>query len=143
MNAATNRPRAALYLAVGLGSALGGLARWLLSDWLQGAPGAGFPWGTLWVNTSGSLLIGLYAAMVAPGGAWRHNAGQRLFFMTGFCGGYTTFSFFNLETLLLVQAGRMGLAGTHVAGSVVLWLGAVWAGYALAQALQGRWGAAR
>lgn len=143
MNPMAGRPRAALYLAVGLGSALGGAARWLLSDWLQGAPGAGFPWGTLWVNTSGSLLIGLYAAMVAPGGAWRQSAGQRLFFMTGFCGGYTTFSFFSLETLLLVQAGRIGLAGAHVAVSVVLWLGAVWAGYALAQALQGRWGAAR
>ena len=143
MSPAIARPRLALYLAVGLGSALGGAARWLLSDWLQGAPGAGFPWGTLWVNTSGSLLIGLYAAMVAPGGAWQHGTGQRLFFMTGFCGGYTTFSFFNLETLWLLQAGRVGFAALYMAVSVVLWLGAAWAGYALAQKLQGRWGAAR
>ena len=143
MSSPAGRPRLALYFAVGLGSALGGAARWLLSDWLQGAPGAGFPWGTLWVNTSGSLLIGLYAGMVAPGATWHHSTGQRLFFMTGFCGGYTTFSFFNLETLWLFQAGRVGFAGMYMAVSVVLWLGAVWAGYALAQALHGRWGAAR
>jgi fluoride exporter len=143
VSAAAGRPRLALYLAVGLGSALGGAARWLVADWLPGAPGAGFPWGTLWVNTSGSLLIGSYAALVAPGGAWHQSTGQRLFFMTGFCGGYTTFSFFNLETLWLLQAGRVSFAGMYMAVSVVLWLGAAWAGYALTQNLQGRWGAAR
>jgi fluoride exporter len=140
---ATGQPRLALYLAVGLGSALGGVARWLVADALQGAPGVGFPWGTLWVNTSGSLLIGAYAALVAPGGARQHRAGQRLFVMTGFCGGYTTFSFFNLETLWMFQAGRVGFAGLYMAVSVVLWLGAAWAGYVLARMLHGRWGAAR
>jgi fluoride exporter len=133
--------RAALYLAVGLGSALGGVLRWWLTEWLQGPPGEGFPWGTLWVNASGSFLIGCYAAQVAAGRRWAQGLQQRLFFMTGFCGGYTTFSIFSLESILLLQAGRYGLAAAYVGASLLLWLGAAWAGYALG--LQGRWGAAR
>jgi fluoride exporter len=133
--------RAALYLAVGLGSALGGGLRWWLTEWLQGPPGGGFPWGTLWVNASGSFLIGCYAAQVAAGRRWAQGLQQRLFFMTGFCGGYTTFSIFSLESILFLQAGRYGLAAAYVGASLLLWLGAAWAGYALG--LQGRWGAAR
>jgi fluoride exporter len=141
MTAAPPVPRPILYLAVGLGSALGGLARWLVSEALQAPPGMGFPWGTLWVNVSGSFLIGLYAALSAPGGRWPRGLEQRLFFMTGFCGGYTTFSIFSLETILLLQAGRIGLAAAYTGISVILWLGAVWAGYTLGA--QGKCGAAR
>ena len=124
--------RATLYIAVALGSALGGLARWLVSDLLPGAPGGGFPWGTLFANVSGSLLIGAYAASIAPGGCWSHDLRTRLFVMTGACGGYTTFSVFSLETIMLLQLGRHALAGLYVGGSVLLWLAAVWAGYVLA-----------
>ena len=134
-------PRRAIYVLVGLGSALGGLARWLVSDLLQASPGLGVPWGTLWVNTSGSFLIGAYAALVAPGGRWSAGMRQRLFFMTGFCGGYTTFSIFSLEAILFLQAGRYVLAGGYIGTSLLLWLGGAWAGYALGA--QGRWGAAR
>lgn len=123
--------RPALYLAVGLGSALGGVARWWLSDALQAPAGQAFPWGTLWVNISGSLLIGVYAALVAPGGRWSQGVAERLFFMTGFCGGYTTFSIFSLEAVLFLQSGHPGLAGAYVGLSLALWLAAVWAGYAL------------
>ena len=141
MNQATVVSRGRLYLAVALGSALGGLARWWLAGLLQQAPAAGFPWGMLWVNTSGSLLIGFYAAMIAPGGRWAAGLRQRLVFMTGFCGGYTSFSIFSLEAILLMQAGRIALAAAYVGGSLLLWLGAVWIGYVLGA--QGRWGAAR
>jgi len=141
MSRAEATSRGMLYLAVGLGSALGGLARWLLSESLQAAPGSGVPWGTLLVNTSGSLLIGFYAAMIAPGGRWAAGLRQRLFFMTGFCGGYTSFSIFSLEAVLLMQAGRVALAAAYIGGSLLLWLAAVWIGYALGA--QGRWGAAR
>lgn len=134
-------PRWAIYALVGLGSALGGVARWLVSDLLQASPGLGLPWGTLFVNTTGSLLIGAYAALVAPGGRWSASLGQRLFFMTGFCGGYTTFSIFSLEAILFLQAGRYVLAGGYVGASLLLWLGGAWAGYTLGT--QGRWGAAR
>lgn len=126
--------RLALYLAVGLGSALGGTLRWLLSDAFQLAGQAvatGFPWTTLWINASGSLLIGFYAAR------WRGTRGQ-LFFMTGFCGGYTTFSVFSLETVLLLEGGRTGLAAVYVLASVILWLAAAWAGYAIGR--YGRYG---
>lgn len=119
--------RLALYLAVGLGSALGGTLRWLLSGPLPAAGqlmASGFPWATLWINASGSLLIAFYAAR------WRGTRGQ-LFFMTGFCGGYTTFSVFSLETVLLFQAGRAGVAAAYVLASVILWLAAAWTGYAI------------
>jgi fluoride exporter len=133
-------PRPLLYLAVALGSALGALARWLISDALQ-AP-ATFPWGTLWVNVLGSLLIGFYSARIAPGRLWHHHGpGLRLFVMTGFCGGFTTFSMFGLETLALAESGRHGLAAAYVVGSVVLWMAGAWAGWKLGT--QARWGAAR
>jgi fluoride exporter len=132
--------RATLYVWVGLGSALGAMARWGISVALQ-APDT-FPWGTLSVNVLGSLLIGFYAARVAPGRVWHHHGpGLRLFVMTGFCGGFTTFSMFGLETLVLVETGHLGLAATYVIGSLVLWMAGVWAGWKLGT--QARWGAAR
>lgn len=124
--------RLTLYLAVGVGSAIGGLTRWWLSELMQAGPGGGFPWGTFWVNLSGSFLVGCYAGLVRPGGRLVHGVRRRLFFMTGFCGGYTSFSVFSLEAMVLVQHGQPGLAGLYVSGSVLLWLGAVWVGYALA-----------
>lgn len=134
MSGSPRRLQRSLYLAVGLGSAIGGLARWWLSDLLQAAPGSGFPWGTLWVNVSGSFLIGGYAALIAPGGRWAHGLHRRLLVMTGLCGGYTTFSIFSIESILLLQLGHYGLAGAYVGASLLLWLGAVWAGYTLVSA---------
>jgi CrcB protein len=123
--------RVTLYLAVALGSALGGLARCLVSDLWQGAPGMTFPWGTLFANVSGSLLIGAYAALIAPGGRWSHGLRTRLFVMTGVCGGYTTFSIFSLEAIMFLQLGRYALAGIYVGASLALWLAAAWAGFRL------------
>lgn len=122
---------ARLYLAVGLGSALGGGARWLASDLLAGWLGAGLPWGTLFVNVTGSWLIGLYAALTAPGGRFAAGPLQRHFVMAGVCGGYTTFSVFSLETVRLLEAGRPAMAAAYVGVSVAGWLAAVWAGYGL------------
>lgn len=119
-------------MAVGLGSAIGGTARWLVSEWMQAWAVGGFPWGTLFVNVTGSLLIGFYAALTAPDGRLLAGPRQRHFVMTGICGGYTTFSIFSLETLQLAQAGRLALSGLHVSISLAAWLLAVWAGYALA-----------
>lgn len=124
--------RPALYVAVALGSAIGGSLRWLASDLLHAWLGAGFPWGTLFVNVTGSLAIGFYAALAAPEGRLLAGAGQRQFVMTGICGGYTTFSVFSLETLRLLQAGSPALAGINVGVSLATWMAAVWLGYALA-----------
>lgn len=124
--------QASLYLAVGLGSAVGGTARWLISAGLQDLPAGGFPWGTLFVNVTGSLLIGFYAALAGPDGRLFPGPRHRQFVMTGLCGGYTTFSIFSLETLQLAGAGRAGLASLYVGVALAGWLVAVWIGYALA-----------
>lgn len=121
----------ALYLAVGLGSGIGGSIRWLLSDLMLVSFGTGFPWGTLFVNVTGSFLIGLYAALAGPGGRLTAGPIQRHFFMTGLLGGYTTFSIFSLETMRLLETGRLGTASLVVALSLAGWMAAVWVGYTL------------
>jgi CrcB protein len=120
------------YAAVALGAAVGGAMRWFASELVHGWLGPGFPWGTLFVNVTGSFAIGCYAALAGPGGRLRASPRQRLFVMTGLCGGYTTFSAFSLETLGLLQAGSIGLASLNAGASVTAWLVAVWAGYTLA-----------
>ena len=120
------------YTAVALGAAIGGGLRWFASELAHGWLGRGFPWGTLFVNVTGSFAIGCYAALAGPGGRLRAGPRQRLFVMTGLCGGYTTFSAFSLETLALLQAGSVALASLNAGASVTAWLVAVWAGYALA-----------
>ena len=122
---------ASLYLAVGLGSGIGGSIRWLLSDPTLVPLGAGLPWSTLFVNVTGSFLIGLYAALAGPGGRLIAGPIQRHFFMTGLFGGYTTFSIFSLETIRLLEAGRPGTASLVVVLSLTGWLIAVWAGHIL------------
>ena len=122
----------AIYLWIAIGSALGGVSRFWLSGVIARAFGETFPWGTLLVNVSGSLLIGVIAALTAPDGRLFIGSTTRLALMAGFCGGYTTFSSFSLQTLALMQDGEWGLAGANIALSVVACLIAVWAGYALA-----------
>jgi CrcB protein len=145
MSRGNDHPRSSLYLWVALGSSLGALARWAVAEVMAGggAPGeaAGWPWATLAVNVAGSLLIGILAALVARHRGALSQLPAQLFLMTGFCGAFTTFSAFGLETLWLLQAGRPGMAIAYVACSVPLWMCAAWAGYRLA--LQGWWGAAR
>ena len=149
MKGAHHHRRSRLYLWVALGSAAGALARWAVAELMAGAGvvggatglSAGWPWATLAVNVAGSLLIGVLAALVARRRGPLARVPAQLFLMTGFCGAFTTFSAFGLETLWLLQAGRPGMAVAYVACSVPLWLAAAWAGYRLA--LQGRWGAAR
>ena len=118
-----------IYLAVAGGAALGSSARYLASLGMLAWLGAGFAWGTLLVNVLGSLLIGLYATMTEPDGRLNHPPVIRQFVLVGFCGGFTTFSIFSLETLLFLERGAVALAGLNVAGSPLLWLAAVWIGH--------------
>src|SRR5690242_11616739 len=91
------------YLWVALGGALGSVARYGLSGIVARGVGETFPWGTLAVNVSGSLLIGFLFALAEPGSRrWIGPAGQQ-FLMYGICGGYTTFSSFSLQTLNLLR----------------------------------------
>lgn len=114
------------------GGGLGSLARWWVSGWVGRHFGETFPLGTMAVNISGSLVIGLLAGLTGPDGRWLAPPGFREFFLLGLCGGYTTFSSFSLQTLTLVQDGQWMRAGANIVGSVVLCLGAVWAGWVLA-----------
>jgi CrcB protein len=136
MNApsAAERKRAAiLYACVAAGGVLGSVARYLVSLALQFIPG--LPWATLFVNVAGSLIIGFYATLSGPDGRLFASARQRQFVMTGFCGGFTTFSAFSLETFKLLQSGHALIALINIVVSVVGWLAAVWLGHMLAARL--------
>ena len=97
------------YFWIGIGSALGGMARFWLSGVSARLFGEALPWGTLLVNVSGSLIIGFFVTAVGPGGRLDVDPSMRLFVMVGLCGGYTTFSAFSLQTLALMQEGALGL----------------------------------
>jgi fluoride exporter len=125
------------YVSVAIGSALGGIARhWVTvagTTWF----GSTFPWGTLFINVLGSFVIGFFFAISGPDGRFQTTNNARLFVMTGICGGFTTFSAFSLQSLLHFQGGEWHKAGAYIAGSVLLCLFAVWAGYACASEING------
>lgn len=122
-------------LWIALGSALGGLGRYWCSGVAARLFGETFPWGTLFVNVTGSLVIGFFAAMTGPDGRWMVGGAARQFVMLGLLGGFTTFSSFSLQTLALVEDGQWLRAAGNVGGSVVLCLAAVWLGHVAAVAL--------
>jgi fluoride exporter len=122
---------------VALGSAVGGMARYGLSGWVANRVGETFPWGTLVVNVSGCFVIGMFAAFVAPSGALPDSATTRDLLVIGFCGGYTTFSSFSLNTLNLARDGEWARALGNIAASVLFCLVAVWAGFGLGAAIPG------
>ena len=123
------------YISVATGSVVGGVARYLVSVLFISQLGDGFPWSTLFVNVTGSFIIGFYSALTGPDGRLLASPRQRQFVMVGICGGYTTFSAFSLETLRLVQSSHLHAASLNLGISVVGWLTAVWIGYALATRL--------
>ena len=118
-----------IYLWVGLGSALGGMLRYGLAEWVTKVGGTGFPAGTLVVNVTGSFIIGVIAAAAQPSTGWWGSEAGRAFLMAGICGGYTTFSAFSLQTLQLARDGHWLPAGGNVLLSVGLCLAAVWGGF--------------
>jgi fluoride exporter len=120
-------------LLIGLGSALGGMARYGVTYGMAARFGPGFPVGTLIANVTGSFLIGMIFATTGTDGRWPLGMGGRFFFMTGLMGGYTTFSAFSLETVNLMKAGSVGMAFGYAIGTLVACLLAVWAGLALGQ----------
>jgi len=124
-----------LYCWIAIGSALGGVARYWCSGVVARLFGETFPWGTLFVNVTGSFIIGFFATLTGPDGRIFAGSAMRQFVMLGVLGGFTTFSSFSLQTLNLVQDGEWFQAGGNVVGSVVLCLFAVWLGHLFALSL--------
>ena len=125
------------YLWVAIGGALGSVARYGIGGLVSEKLGQTFPWGTIFVNVSGSFVIGFLGALTIPEG--RLNPQSRVFatqfLITGLCGGYTTFSSFSLQTLNLLRDGEWLYAGGNVLLSVCLCMVAVWLGFLLGSAV--------
>jgi CrcB protein len=120
---------------VGAGGFAGAVLRFLVSSWVQTRSGSiVFPFGTLSVNMSGCLLIGLLSALAENRSMF--SAETRSFVLIGVLGAFTTFSTFGNETLNLLRAGRLELALLNVGAHVLLGLALVWLGRVLA----GLWG---
>ncbi len=126
------------YLWIGLGSGLGGMARYWMSGVVAQRFGESFPAGTLFVNVTGSFLIGLVAALSDPEERLLISPAARQFLMLGMFGGYTTFSSFSLQTLNLARNGEWMFSMANIALSVILCLLAVWLGQLAGQQLNPR-----
>jgi fluoride exporter len=123
------------YLFVAIGSALGGVARYgcglATAAWL----GDVFPWGTIFINLIGSWIIGFFATLTGSDARLIVRSEIRVFVMVGFCGGYTTFSSFSLQTFLLLRENEPFVAIANIVSSMLLCLLAVWLGDAAAASL--------
>lgn len=119
------------YFVVAVGAMLGANLRFVVSAWAADRFGADFPYGTLIVNVSGAFVIGIALAYlserVGVDPLWR------LFFATGFLGGYTTFSSYAWEALTLTEQGAWLRAAVYVIGSNALGFVGVWLGAVLAR----------
>jgi CrcB protein len=121
------------FLWISLGAVVGANARYLVAIWAIERLGLGFPYGTLIVNATGSLLVGmLMGVLTERAGA---DAVARLLLVVGFCGAYTTFSTFSFETIALLQRGALATAFGYVLASVALSLLATAAGLGAARLL--------
>ncbi|MFI5266133.1 MAG: fluoride efflux transporter CrcB [Chloroflexota bacterium] len=121
------------YVAVGLGAVLGANLRYAISSWAAARWGGGFPYGTFAVNVSGAFVIGLFLAAIAARSGLSPLV--RLFFVTGFLGGYTTFSSYAWEALALGTDGAWARFALYVIGSNMMGLTGVWLGAKLGTAL--------
>lgn len=129
------------YLWIAVGGALGSVARAWMTVAVARVAGPEFPWGTILINILGSFVIGWFGAFTVSDSRFSVSPDMRAFVMIGICGGFTTFSSFSLQTLVLARDGRMAQALANIVLSVVLCLVAVVAGhYAGASML--RYGAA-
>jgi CrcB protein len=116
------------YIAVG--SAIGGMSRYVIGGLVQRLLDTTFPAGTLLINVTGSFLLG---AILRYGVETTTLTPElRAFLTVGFCGGYTTFSTFSYEAVALLEDGEWGRAGVYIGLSLLLSLAAVFLGFALA-----------
>ena len=107
------------YLWVGIGGFAGANARYIVGRWMVGRFGDAFPFGTMLINVTGSLLIGVVLALVV-GKASLADPAWRLLLIVGILGGYTTFSAFAAESVRLIEDGRIAAAVLYVVGTNLL-----------------------
>jgi CrcB protein len=110
-----------MILSVACGGALGAVARYLLSNYLQATAGTSFPWGTLTVNVLGCAILGFLLTALLK--FWSPTQEIRIFLTVGMMGAFTTFSAFSLEVVLMIERAQWVLAGTYIIASVVLCVG--------------------
>jgi CrcB protein len=122
-----------ILLAVALGGALGSLARYFVAGAVQSAAWPGFPWGIFVVNISGGFIMGLIVEASAL--KFSLSPELRAFLTVGILGGYTTFSTFSLDSVLLIQRGAYGSAAAYITGSAVLSIAALFAGLWLVRSI--------
>ena len=116
-------------LLVALGGAFGSVCRYLVSRMMESS----FPWGTFTVNILGSLLIGLLVGLVTKGVL---SPDMKLLLVTGFCGGFTTFSTFANETFGMMKAGDALQMALYLGASVVIGILAVWLGMSISETIK-------
>jgi len=117
-------------LVLSIGGTFGVNSRYWLGVWMNRWTSPQFPWATVVINVSGSFAIGFLAVALAR---WMPHPNVRLLLITGFLGGYTTFSTFEYDALTLWERGERGLMAANLVGSVVIGLAAVWLGTTLAR----------
>jgi CrcB protein len=125
--------RLTVHGAVGAGGLLGANARYFLGVWATNRWGADFPWGTLLINVTGSVLLGFYLTLVTE--RFTGRAVTRLFLATGFLGAFTTFSTFGYETATLLQDGSITRAIAYITASMLVSVSGVIAGILAAHSL--------
>jgi len=119
------------WIMAALGGGLGSVARVMVSTGVARWTGEEFPFGTIAVNVSGALLMGMLAGYgQSEPGRLLFSEPVRTFLMIGVLGGYTTFSSFSLQTFLLLEQGNLLGAALNVLFSVLLCLAGIWAGFA-------------
>ena len=120
-----------IYLWIAIGSALGGVFRFMLDGLVARLAGEAMPWGTLAVNVTGCFAIGLLMTLLTE--RFQLHPNWRFGLVVGFLGGYTTFSSFEWETFSAVREGGFWIGLANVAGSVIFGYAAVWLGALLAR----------
>ena len=118
-----------ILLSVALGGAVGASARYLFASLLGVWVGGGFPWHTLAVNIHGSFALGVFIELSAL--VWSPSAELRAFVAVGVLGGFTTFSAFSMDLVLLAERGRMESAALYAAASVGFAIAGLFAGLRL------------
>jgi len=121
------------FLLVFLGGGLGSVVRFFLGKWINSLHTNHFPWATLTVNTIACLTLGIIAGLADH--RQLMSPATRLFWTIGFCGGFSTFSTFSIETLELMQNGFTTSSIIYITSSLLLCIGAIYGGFVLGESL--------